>query len=217
MAGTSNFQQWNPGSINQENDAAYTSDSLRANGAPSGAIFPSPTANKLFFQLSTMAYAIGQMMANKNYNMLDSNSANLIAALNNLLTNADVPGYLVRQSDVPGFVLRFSDFVCSIAQNGYIKFPTYSPLGGVILQWGLSNAVAGDANSDTVVVTFPLAFPSACFAAIASANAVSPGSHGGTVTQVTARSATSISITMVNADANNHVGAVAAYWFAIGH
>jgi hypothetical protein len=207
MAGTNNYQIWNPGSANQESDAAYASDSLRTGGAGTGAIFPSPTANKLFFQLSMMTYALAQMMANKNYNIIDNNAPNLVAALTNILTNADIPGNLVTPND----------FACNlVANNGYIRFPTYAPFNGFKLLWGLSNAVAGDANSDSVNVSFAPAFTN-CFAAFATAQAVSPGSHGGTVVHVTSLSASTMTITMVNADSNNHVGAVRAYWFAIGN
>jgi hypothetical protein len=73
MAGTNNFLQWNPTAANQENDSAYTSDTLRSGGAPTNAIFPSATANKLFFQTSTFVAAMAAAMAAKNYNVVDTN------------------------------------------------------------------------------------------------------------------------------------------------
>jgi hypothetical protein len=42
-----------------------------------------------------------------------------------------------------------------IAQNGYQYLP-----GGLILQWGLANAINGSSPTN---VTFPLTFPNACF------------------------------------------------------
>jgi len=47
-----------------------------------------------------------------------------------------------------------SGFANSLQTNGYQKLP-----GGLILQWGQSDSVAGDT---TVSVTFPISFPSAC-------------------------------------------------------
>lgn len=95
MAGSTNFQQWNPLAINQETDIQYTADALRASGAPSNAIFPSPTANKLFYQVSIMCAALAQMLANKGYVVSDSNFAALVSVLTNIVTNADVVGSLV--------------------------------------------------------------------------------------------------------------------------
>jgi hypothetical protein len=66
-----NFVQVNPTVANQENDAAYQADSFVTGGAASGSVFDSITANKLFYQLSTMTAALAQMMKNKGYSLLD--------------------------------------------------------------------------------------------------------------------------------------------------
>lgn len=141
MAGTNNILQWNPGGTNQESDSAYSSDSMRSSGAASGQIFPSPTANKLFFQVSTMAAALAGAMANKNYNISDANLANLITALGNILTNNDIAGNLV----------RFTDFLKGNNANGYWE---KSPSGRII-QWG---HILTDINGGTLPVTFPTNF-----------------------------------------------------------
>lgn len=194
MAGTNNYQIWNPSAINQENDAAYTSDSLRASGAPSGAIFPSPTANKLFFQLSVMAYALAQMMANKNYNISDSNATNLTTALTNILTNADVPGYLI----------RMTDFTCNLAANhGYIKFPTHTPFNGLMLQWG--NSSSGSSN---VQITFSPAFSAAPYA-------IFPVTGPGVRDQVYVQT-TSGAITASSAWIGTPGSSINIFWLAIG-
>lgn len=95
MAGTTNFQQWNPGIENQQTDAEYTADTQRSGGAVAG-VFPSTTANKLFFQLSSMVTALATMMANKGYTVEDGsagtsghNFAALVAVLTNLVTAVD--------------------------------------------------------------------------------------------------------------------------------
>lgn len=89
MPATTNFLQWNPTASNQESDAAYTSDAQRTGGASSGE-FPSPTANKLFYQSSTFVTALGQMLATKGYTTSDADISVLTAVLANLITNADL-------------------------------------------------------------------------------------------------------------------------------
>ena len=76
MAGTNKFLQWNPTQANQETDDQYAADVQRSGGAVSG-IFPSATANKLFFQTTTMCAAIAQTLADKGYDVNDSNLTNL--------------------------------------------------------------------------------------------------------------------------------------------
>ena len=87
--GSNNFLQWNPSKINQEDDTEYNLDDQRLGGADLEELFPSETANKLFYQVSTMVAGIGQMMSNKGYTMSDANFANLVTALANILTKAD--------------------------------------------------------------------------------------------------------------------------------
>jgi hypothetical protein len=78
---TDNFQQWNPGAVNQENDAAYTADVLRGGGLGFGSLVPSETLNKVLYQLSTMVCALADFMVSKGYNAQDGNLATLAADL----------------------------------------------------------------------------------------------------------------------------------------
>jgi hypothetical protein len=139
-----NFQIWNPNNTNQENDSAYTADALRSGGIPSGAIFPSPTANKLFYQISVFVAEFAQMLLAKGYNCVDSPPSNLLATLQNILTNADIAGKLV----------QFSDFTSGNNANGYW---VRDPLGH-IRQWGAINT---DINNGQLAISFPRAFTNA--------------------------------------------------------
>jgi hypothetical protein len=146
MAGTNNFLQWNPTAANQENDSAYTSDTLRSGGAPTNAIFPSATANKLFFQTSTFVAAMAAAMAAKNYNVVDTNLTNLQTSLSNILTNADLTVSI--NSATPG------------TAKGYIKFPA-----GIYLQWATGTAVSADS---TQTINYPISFPTTCWLVLTS-------------------------------------------------
>lgn len=84
---SSNFLQWNPTEANQETDAAYNSDALRSGGAMVGAIFPSATANKLFFQLSTMVTALANFIVAQGGTAEDANLATLLTNLTDALEN----------------------------------------------------------------------------------------------------------------------------------
>jgi hypothetical protein len=76
-----NFLQWNPGAANQENDAAYLADTLRSTGAPIDGIFPSATANKVLYQLSTMVLALANFIVSRGFAASDANLATLTAQL----------------------------------------------------------------------------------------------------------------------------------------
>lgn len=171
MSGTSNFQQFNPPATNQENDAAYTGDPLRAGGIPVDAICPSPVANKLFYQLSIFVAAFGQMMATKNYSPNDGSAApgsalaNLEAVLANIMTQNDMGPFAttaaVTALITAGFAASFN------VAGGYIKFPTF--LGGFIIQWGQTpNFAVNNSGITAVTVNWPLPFPTAVMAAVIS-------------------------------------------------
>ena len=90
MAGANNILQWNPGKANQKNDADWLTDPQRLAGAISGpSVFPSLTANKLLYQLSTMIAAFGNMLATKGYVISDADISVLAGTLANVVTVAD--------------------------------------------------------------------------------------------------------------------------------
>jgi len=187
MPGANNFLQWNPSIINEESDAAWSSDSQRINGAPSGAIFPSPTANKLFHQVSWFTAAFAQMMANKSYNCVDSNFSNLVTALTNVITNYDVPGHLV----------QFSNYTMNAVSNkGHIVFPN-----GFIIQWGRLAVQSGS----TATVAYDIAFPTNAFVVL-------PVSGPGITYQVTVTN-----ITLTNFTIQTPGSTISCFYGALGN
>lgn len=55
-------------------------------------------------------------------------------------------------------------FSMSLAQNGYVSFPTW--LGGLVLQWGRNVSV----SSANATIAFPYAFPNSCYAVSGNAD-----------------------------------------------
>ena len=88
--GSSNIQLWNPTFTNTDSDSEYTADPQRTGGAPNGSVFPSKTGNKVLCQTTAIDYSIGQFLAGKGFNIVDSDPIGIIAALNSLF--AGVPG-----------------------------------------------------------------------------------------------------------------------------
>jgi hypothetical protein len=93
-SGSTNIQQWNPTAANQESDTAYTADTLRSGGAVDPSVFPSITANKLFYQLSTFIVALANALAAKGYVVSDANVTTLAGVLANIITQTDLSAAL---------------------------------------------------------------------------------------------------------------------------
>ena len=157
MSGSSNFLQWNPGAVNQENDSAYAADAQRTGGAPVTAEFPSATANKLFYQLSTFVSAFGGMLSAKGYTVSDASLSALEAVLANILTNADVRAGMQ--------VLSYSSTItCNLAT--YLGFQ-FTLTGNATI--AVSGGTAGDTLTLVVVqdatggrtLTWPASFQNA--------------------------------------------------------
>lgn len=91
MAGSNNFLVFNPTKANQESDGTYAADATRAGGIAFDQIMSSVLGNKLFYQTSIMAAALGQMLADKGYTVSDASLVSLETVLFNLLTQSDLP------------------------------------------------------------------------------------------------------------------------------
>ena len=102
---TTNFEQWNPSSLNQETDAEYLADTQRLGGVTTGSLAPSATMNKFYYQASTFIAAFGQMLASKGYTNSDSSVATLASVLANVVTDSDLATNIisVAYSPTPAF------------------------------------------------------------------------------------------------------------------
>ena len=138
MSGSTNIKQWNPEAANQETDGAYEADTLRSGGAVSG-ICPSTTFNKFAYQVTTIAKALAQAMANKGFTMNDSDLAGMIANFADLMLTTDLPAFFPSQQ----------------TPNGYQKLAS-----GLIVQWAQSDFyTVRNGGRQEITVTFPEPFP----------------------------------------------------------
>lgn len=87
MAGSNNFLQFNPNKLNQSSDSTYSVSSYRINGIPAvPSVAPSSLHNKLFYQTTTMATAIGQVFANRGFLVSDDDLNGLISILDKIVS-----------------------------------------------------------------------------------------------------------------------------------
>ena len=92
----------------------------------------------------------------------------------------------------------------SLATPGYQKLPS-----GLIIQWGLSGVIA---QASSLVITYPIAFPNASFAAYATPNTPSLNAN---VYSVGVWSNTNATLAITNNSGSS--GIVTARWLAIGY
>ncbi len=126
MPGSTNFQQHNPTKANQENDAAYTSDPIRSNGAVAG-IYPSASFNKLAYQLSTFVAAFAQSLSGKGYTISDSDIAALKTALDSVVTMVDtIPNATnaVNATNATNLGGHAASYFASLADPHFTGIPT---------------------------------------------------------------------------------------------
>ena len=142
---TTNAQQFNPSQANQETDAAYTTDVTRVNGAGVDAIWPSISANKTLYQVTTYVTALGQMMANKGFTNADTNLAALTTVMSNILMSSDLQSNLQLVNFSPSVVLnaaQFTGFELAMAGNMNITL-TGLKVGQPILLMFVQDGVGG--------------------------------------------------------------------------
>jgi hypothetical protein len=121
MAGSSNFLQHNPSAANQDTDAQYSADELRAGGIGFGNIIASKFLNKVLYQASTMVAALGQALANLGYTVNDSSLSSLTANLTTALATApkvvQVTGGATTTLDCSQANQLFAYFEVQLTQN----------------------------------------------------------------------------------------------------
>jgi hypothetical protein len=126
--GTTNFQVWNPNQTNQETDIQYAADQQRSSGAPSGTIFPATTANKLFYQVTTMVTALAQAIASKGYSPTDSSLTILTEILQQLAMAVDIQTedftYAVDQGQPNVYLLLLNPPITSYQDGQVVQFKT---------------------------------------------------------------------------------------------
>lgn len=132
MPGSTNFTQFDPNLTNAENDAQYSADSMRAEGAALDAILPSPLFNKFAHQVSTFVAAFAQALANKGFSPSDANFADLVAILMNVNTSADVASLI---TTVP--------YATSVTFDASLAAKFDLTLTGNVSASSLTNTVAG--------------------------------------------------------------------------
>jgi hypothetical protein len=96
---------------------------------------------------------------------------------------------------------KFADeFGSLLATNGWQKLPS-----GLIIQWGLTG------TGGTVTTVFPIAFPTACFSVVATANGTTGGADEVELSTVTA-------VQFIANHANSGVNSSGnSRWIAIGY
>ena len=156
---TNNFLQFNPNQANQETDAQYSADALRAGGLANPSIFSSALGNKLFYQVTTFIAAFAQSLATKNYNVSDASLANLAATLANVMTLADMAGYAPLANPVltgspAAPTAPVGDSSTKLATTAFVKNQNYAPLASPQFTGAPSalTPAAGD-NSNTLATT----------------------------------------------------------------
>lgn len=131
----SNFMQFDNAASNMLNDAGYAACPQITAGFASG-LAPSNVFNKVLFQVSTMAYAIGQVLSDAGNTVSDSNTATLIAAIKSAFSG--VSAVLTRNSNT---VLALTDKGAFLNASGtYTQtFTAASTLGAKWYIWVRNN------------------------------------------------------------------------------
>jgi hypothetical protein len=184
-----------------KNSAAYQNmvfDEL-LNVITAGGLTPSDqSVNQLITAINNV---IASAIANKSNNG-HGHSISDVSGLQTALDGKSSTGHSHTSGDLTDFGAAVGGlFAQSLTETGYSQMP-----GGLVVQWGRSS-VAGQAS---ITVTFPMAFPGACFVAIPVAGGTSAGGGVSDYFGVSSITATSFLVT------SRYDGAQDIIWMALG-
>lgn len=164
-----------------------------------------PSKNSAAYQNMVFDELIGVITAG-GLTPSDQSVTQLITAINNVIasaiSNKSNNGHAHTSDDITDFGTAVGGlFTQSLTETGYCQMP-----GGLVVQWGRSS-VPGQSSA---TVTFPMAFPSACFVAIPVAGGTSAGGGTSDYFGVSSITATSFLVT------SRYDGAQDIVWMAFG-
>lgn len=158
---TSNFLQMNPTEANQENDATYLAEPLRAGGIPVDSIVPSAFLNKVLYQASTMVAAFANFMLGQGISASDASlstlATNILAAINVAINAIVTPAIATVNATIAALS---SSVAASLAVL------TTAVTQARTVQQFYSAAMGGDfgpltANVPSIILTQSVTFPAA--------------------------------------------------------
>jgi hypothetical protein len=151
----------------------------------------------------SLLVALGKLQAQVNLALTQATEA--VSGISKVANQATVDAGIDDATIVTPKKLRFG-FLSSLTQNGYIVFPTW--LAGLVIQWGQGAFV------DKSVLSFNLAFPTACFVVLATDGTITASTYS----DVVAYGVAPDGLTKTTALMRSSVGASSGncFWLAIG-
>jgi len=167
-----------------------------------------PTAGNAAQEFAVAGATTGNSAVNKT--QFDARTSVATTTQAGIVEKATLAELVAATADkFPDAALLLNGFAASLATNGYISFPTW--LGGLIIQWGYNSNIV----DVEVLITFPIAFPTACY----NVQCTGDETNAGGAEIITTKSVTTSGFTWVGA-VGSALGvapeAEKGYWLAIG-
>lgn len=188
-AGTSTTKAVTPAGLAaaiQAGGWAYAADTGTAN-ALVVALTPAPSAYTAGMQVNVKVANNSTGAATVNVNGLGAKTIQRNGAA--LGSGALVAGQIYRLIyDGTYFQMTPTSEVASLAANGYVKLSS-----GLIIQWAVTSSFSSEGGQ---TVTFPIAFPNACLAVVATPDLPSASSSQDAIAQVYSKTVNSVGVYM---------------------